>query len=41
MPMVHKGLKAAAKPGVTLASYQEAKVRWLQQTLGEWLGEEI
>ncbi|MGH1502760.1 MAG: aromatic ring-hydroxylating oxygenase subunit alpha [Acidimicrobiales bacterium] len=40
MPMVHKGLKAAAKPGVTLASYQEAKVRWLQQTLGEWLGED-
>lgn len=37
MPMVHKGLLQTAKPGVTLASYQESKIRWLHQRLGEWI----
>jgi hypothetical protein len=37
MPMVQKGLGQTAKPGVTLASYQESKVRWLHQKLGEWV----
>lgn len=37
MPMVQKGLEAAAKPGVTLANYQESKVRWLHQMLSKWV----
>jgi len=37
MPMVQKGLEAAAKPGVTLANYQESKVRWLHDMLGQWV----
>ncbi len=37
MPMVHKGLEAAAKPGVTLANYMESKVRWLHHKLGQWV----
>ncbi len=39
MPMVQKGLEATAKPGVTLANYQESKVRWLHAKLGEWVGD--
>ena len=38
MPMVQKGLEASAKAGVTLANYQESKVRWLQAKLAEWVG---
>lgn len=37
MPMVQKGLEQTAKPGCTLASYQESKVRWLHQLLGQWV----
>ncbi|MGD9996020.1 MAG: SRPBCC family protein [Ilumatobacteraceae bacterium] len=38
MPMVQKGLEQTPKPGVTLANYQESKVRWLHHLLGEWVG---
>lgn len=37
MPKVQKGLEATAKPGITLANYQESKVRWLHQLLGQWV----
>jgi phenylpropionate dioxygenase-like ring-hydroxylating dioxygenase large terminal subunit len=37
MPKVQKGLEQTAKPGVTLASYQESKVRWTHQLLDQWL----
>ncbi len=37
MPMVQKGLEQTIKPGVTLANYQESKVRWLHQLLGTWV----
>lgn len=36
MPRVQQGLESTQKPGVTLANYQESKVRWLHQKLGEW-----
>jgi hypothetical protein len=39
MPMVQRGLETTAKPGVTLANYQESKVRWLHQRLSEWVGD--
>jgi epoxide hydrolase-like predicted phosphatase len=39
MANVQRGLEATAKAGVTLASYQESKVRWLHQKLDEWVGE--
>ncbi len=37
MPKVQKGLETTRKPGVTLANYQEAKVRWLHDKLTEWV----
>ncbi len=37
MERVQRGLEITRKPGVTLAGYQEAKVRWLNETLDEWL----
>jgi hypothetical protein len=37
MPMVQKGLETTTKPGVTLANYQESKVRWLHHLLGQWV----
>jgi len=37
MPKVQKGLEQTAKPGVTLGTYQESKVRWLHQLLGQWV----
>ncbi|MDH4168814.1 MAG: aromatic ring-hydroxylating dioxygenase subunit alpha [Acidimicrobiia bacterium] len=37
MPKVQSGLEATRKAGVTLASYQEAKIRWLHTRLGEWV----
>ena len=40
MPMVQKGLETTAKPGVTLANYQESKVRWLHDLLGRWVDSE-
>lgn len=37
MERVQKGLETTRKPGVTLAGYQEGKVRWLNETLDRWL----
>jgi phenylpropionate dioxygenase-like ring-hydroxylating dioxygenase large terminal subunit len=37
MERVQLGLETTRKPGVTLAGYQEAKVRWLNATLDQWL----
>ncbi len=37
MPKVQQGLESTYKPGITLANYQEAKVRWLHHRLGEWV----
>jgi phenylpropionate dioxygenase-like ring-hydroxylating dioxygenase large terminal subunit len=37
MPNVQRGLETTRKPGVTLGNYQEAKVRWLHDMLGEWV----
>jgi phenylpropionate dioxygenase-like ring-hydroxylating dioxygenase large terminal subunit len=39
MPNVQAGLETTHKPGVTLANYQESKVRWLHAKLTEWVGE--
>ena len=39
MPRVQVGLESTYKPGVTLATYQEAKVRWFHQRLGEFIEE--
>jgi phenylpropionate dioxygenase-like ring-hydroxylating dioxygenase large terminal subunit len=39
MPKVQLGLESTYKPGVTLASYQESKVRWLHHRLGEFIEE--
>jgi phenylpropionate dioxygenase-like ring-hydroxylating dioxygenase large terminal subunit len=39
MPKVQKGLEQTAKPGVTLGSYQESKVRWTHQLLDQWLAD--
>jgi phenylpropionate dioxygenase-like ring-hydroxylating dioxygenase large terminal subunit len=37
MPRVQTGLESTRKPGVTLANYQESKVRWLHAKLDEWM----
>jgi phenylpropionate dioxygenase-like ring-hydroxylating dioxygenase large terminal subunit len=37
MPKVQKGLEQTAKPGITLATYQESKVRWIHTLLGQWV----
>ena len=37
MPKVQLGLESTYKPGITLANYQESKVRWLHHKLGEWV----
>ncbi len=37
MKQVQRGLEASRKPGVTLTSYQESKVRWLNHKLDSWL----
>jgi phenylpropionate dioxygenase-like ring-hydroxylating dioxygenase large terminal subunit len=37
MPRVQAGLESTKKPGVTLANYQESKVRWFHTKLDEWL----
>ena len=36
MERVQLGLESTFKPGVTLANYQESKVRWLHTLLGQW-----
>ena len=37
MAKVQLGLETTFKPGITLGSYQESKIRWLHDTLGEWV----
>jgi phenylpropionate dioxygenase-like ring-hydroxylating dioxygenase large terminal subunit len=37
MGKVQLGLETTAKAGVTLGNYQESKIRWLHQKLGEWI----
>ena len=37
MGKVQLGLETTFKPGVTLANYQEGKVRWLHDKLTEWV----
>ena len=37
MAKVQRGLEATYKPGVTLAAYQESKVRWLHHRLDEYV----
>ena len=37
MAKVQLGLETTRKPGITLANYQESKVRWLHHKLGEWV----
>ena len=39
MSKVQLGLETTVKPGVTLANYQESKVRWIHQRLGEFIAE--
>jgi hypothetical protein len=38
MERVQMGLDTTVKPGVTLANYQESKVRWFHVMLDEYLG---
>jgi hypothetical protein len=33
------GLESTFKPGVTLANYQESKVRWLHDKITEWVAD--
>ena len=40
MERVQLGLESTFKPGVTLANYQESKVRWLHTLLGQWCEED-
>ena len=40
MAKVQLGLETTFKPGITLANYQESKVRWLHHLLGQWVGDE-
>lgn len=40
MSKVQLGLETTFKPGITLANYQESKVRWLHHLLGQWVGDE-
>jgi phenylpropionate dioxygenase-like ring-hydroxylating dioxygenase large terminal subunit len=37
MAKVQLGLETTWKPGITLGNYQEAKIRWLHQLLGQWV----
>ena len=39
MARVQQGLETTKKPGVTLANYQESKIRWLHSKLTEWVEE--
>jgi phenylpropionate dioxygenase-like ring-hydroxylating dioxygenase large terminal subunit len=41
MERVQLGLETTRKPGVTLAGYQEAKVRWLNETIDRWLERDL
>ncbi len=37
MAKVQRGLETTRKPGLTLANYQESKIRWLHDLLGAWV----
>jgi Ring hydroxylating alpha subunit (catalytic domain) len=37
MARVQLGLESTHKPGVTLANYQESKVRWLHVKMEQWM----
>jgi phenylpropionate dioxygenase-like ring-hydroxylating dioxygenase large terminal subunit len=37
MAKVQRGLETMVKPGITLANYQEAKIRWLHDMLSTWV----
>ena len=37
MARVQQGLETTHKPGVTLADYQESKIRWLHDKLARWI----
>ena len=39
MANVQLGLETTFKPGITLANYQESKIRWFHQLLDEWVGD--
>ena len=39
-PRCRSGLETTFKPGITLANYQESKVRWLHDLLGEWVDDD-
>jgi len=39
MEQEQQGLETTRKGGVTLAGYQEGKVRWLNDTLDAWLAD--
>ena len=38
MARVQQGLETTRKPGVTLGNYQESKIRWLHDRLGQFMG---
>ena len=40
MPKVQWGLESTYKSGLFLSGYQESKVRWLHEKLGQWIGED-
>jgi hypothetical protein len=35
---IQKGLRATHKPGITLANYQESRIRHFHQTLDKYMG---
>jgi phenylpropionate dioxygenase-like ring-hydroxylating dioxygenase large terminal subunit len=37
MSKVQRGLETTRKPGITLGNYQESKIRWLHDKLGDWV----
>ena len=37
LPFIQEGLRTTRKPGITLATYQESRIRHYQKTLEEWL----
>ncbi|KUO09374.1 Rieske (2Fe-2S) protein [Streptomyces sp. DSM 15324] len=37
LPYVQQGLKAMRKPGITLANYQESRIRHFNRTLDRWM----
>ncbi len=37
MAKVQLGLETTRKPGITLGNYQESKIRWLHDKLGDWV----